>query len=140
MCVCVCGGVLQLWGCPVVRSGLVVVFTLGHRSGTTLVTLVAATRRKRFASVLGSATWLVRACRRSCRVAPAPSVFRNHCPCPKTRMKMPMARGRFFAGLDFTGTPFDQALRFLLTSAGFFLPGEAQKINRITQVWSGTQN
>ncbi len=38
------------------------------------------------------------------------------------------------AGIDFTGMPFDRALRHLLTNAGFFLPGEAQKINRITQV------
>ena len=37
-------------------------------------------------------------------------------------------------GLDFVGMPFDQALRFLLTNAGFFLPGESQKIDRITQV------
>ena len=39
-------------------------------------------------------------------------------------------------GLDFTGMPFDVAFRYLLTNAGFFLPGEAQKIDRITQVWA----
>jgi brefeldin A-inhibited guanine nucleotide-exchange protein len=32
--------------------------------------------------------------------------------------------------------PFDHALRFLLTNAGFFLPGEAQKINRVTQAFA----
>jgi Sec7-like guanine-nucleotide exchange factor len=36
-------------------------------------------------------------------------------------------------GIDFAGLPLDHALRFLLTSAGFFLPGEAQKIDRIAQ-------
>ena len=37
------------------------------------------------------------------------------------------------AGLDFTGMPFDVAFRYLLTNGGFFLPGEAQKIDRVTQ-------
>jgi cytohesin len=41
-----------------------------------------------------------------------------------------------FIGLDFTGLPFDVAFRYLLTNGGFFLPGEAQKIDRITQVES----
>jgi hypothetical protein len=40
----------------------------------------------------------------------------------------------FLAGLNFTGVPFDQALRFLLSNAGFFLPGESQKIDRLTTV------
>ena len=39
-----------------------------------------------------------------------------------------------FAGLDFVGVPFDVAFRKLLTNAGFFLPGESQKIGRIAQV------
>lgn len=43
-------------------------------------------------------------------------------------------RTLYMSGLDFTGMPFDQALRFLLTNAGFFLPGESQKIDRLTQV------
>ena len=39
-------------------------------------------------------------------------------------------------GLDFTGMPFDVAFRYMLTNGGFFLPGEAQKIDRVTQAFA----
>ena len=38
---------------------------------------------------------------------------------------------RYVAGLDFTGLEFDEALRLFL--AGFRLPGEAQKIDRLVE-------
>jgi len=45
-------------------------------------------------------------------------------------------RRRVIASLDFRDLPFDVALRRLLTKGGFRLPGEAQKIDRITETFA----
>jgi hypothetical protein len=45
-------------------------------------------------------------------------------------------RDEFFGGINFAGMAFDVALRIMLTKAGFRLPGEAQKIERITAAFS----
>ena len=46
------------------------------------------------------------------------------------------ARAELLGGVAFAGLPFDAALRLMLTRAGFRLPGEAQKIDRITQAFA----
>jgi hypothetical protein len=45
-------------------------------------------------------------------------------------------RAAYFAPFSFAGLPFDAALRLFLTRGGFRLPGEAQKIDRITQAFA----
>jgi hypothetical protein len=50
---------------------------------------------------------------------------------------MAALRHEFFAGFSFSGMAFDAAMRLFLTKGGFRLPGEAQKIERITQAFSG---
>jgi Sec7-like guanine-nucleotide exchange factor len=42
----------------------------------------------------------------------------------------------FLSGLDLASVPFDVGLRMLLTRAGFRLPGESQKVERIAEVRS----
>lgn len=83
------------------------------------VTLVVVRRKRSGTKMCGKVTWLVRC------------LF--HASCLQNFESLPIDTCHF-TGLDFTGMPFDVAFRYLLTNAGFFLPGEAQKIDRITQV------
>lgn len=50
------------------------------------------------------------------------------------RVLVQSLRHEFLSGLSLASLPFDAALRILLTKAGFRLPGEAQKISRLTAV------
>ena len=45
-------------------------------------------------------------------------------------------RHEYLGGFCFAGMAFDMALRIMLTKGGFRLPGEAQKIDRITQAFA----
>ena len=45
-------------------------------------------------------------------------------------------REEYIGGISFAGMSVDEAMRYLLTKAGFFLPGEAQKIDRITTAFA----
>jgi len=56
---------------------------------------------------------------------------------PVEKAAMAALRHEFFAGFSFSGMAFDAAMRLFLTKGGFRLPGEAQKIERITQAFSG---
>jgi hypothetical protein len=45
-------------------------------------------------------------------------------------------RRELLGGISFSGMPFDAALRIMLTKCGFRLPGEAQKIDRLTSAFA----
>jgi len=55
---------------------------------------------------------------------------------PEDIILMKNIRTELFGGISFAGMAFDIALRIMLTKAGFRLPGEAQKIDRITQAFA----
>jgi hypothetical protein len=50
--------------------------------------------------------------------------------------RMVAVRRLYMGGLELTGRPFDEALRHMLTEGGFRLPGEAQKIDRLTSAFA----
>lgn len=55
---------------------------------------------------------------------------------PEEQVLSKEVRQELFGGISFAGLPFDAALRIMLTKSGFRLPGEAQKIDRITQAFA----
>jgi len=55
---------------------------------------------------------------------------------PQEAIMYEQIREEYIGGINFAGMTLDEGLRHLLTKAGFFLPGEAQKIERITRVFA----
>lgn len=55
---------------------------------------------------------------------------------PEDQVLATSTRRELFGGISFSGMPFDAALRIMLTKCGFRLPGEAQKIDRLTSAFA----
>ena len=55
---------------------------------------------------------------------------------PEDQILATSTRRELFGGISFSGMPFDAALRIMLTKCGFRLPGEAQKIDRLTSAFA----